>query len=60
MNQEEELIRSVKLTELIGLGEAQREIYDSLNRKEGDLLKAYELHQRELEFLIKYRTQENE
>ena len=49
------------ITELIGLGEAQRKIYDRLKSQQGDfqgrLNKAYILHQGELDLLIKYQQE---
>lgn len=49
-----DLTKSLTVTKLIGLGEAQRRIYDLFPEKDGGLAKAYELHQKELELLIKY------
>ncbi len=48
----DELKKSMMLTELIGLGETQRKIYENLNPT-GDLQSAYKLHQKELAILIK-------
>ena len=48
------------ITKLIGLGETQREIYDRLQTdmvNDNKLKKAYELHQEELELLIKYQSE---
>jgi len=51
----------MKITELIGLGETQRKIYDGLKNNpeifNGALKDAYELHQKELELLIKYQNE---
>jgi hypothetical protein len=50
------------ITELIGLGETQRRIYDSLKTQsefQGNLKNAYEHHIKELELLIKYQEERN-
>ena len=55
----------MSITQLIGLGEAQRRIYDALRlEKRPDLLNSdlgevYRLHQQELELLIKYQKENN-
>ena len=46
--------KSLVVTQLIGLGEVQRRIYESLNL-EGELKEAYDLHKKELELLIQYQ-----
>jgi len=54
--------RSLIITQLIGLGEAQREIYDKLKTQQefkDELTEAYKLHQLELELLIKYQQKIN-
>ena len=54
----------IMVTQLIGLAEEQRKIYDVLKTqqevKNSELIKAYELHQQELELLIKYEKIKNE
>ena len=48
---------SMKLVELIGLGERQRDVYDCLKRRgqlKGRALKAYQNHQKEMDLLKKY------
>lgn len=48
-----------KITQLIGLGETQRRIYECLishGRIRGNLKRSYELHQEELKLLIKYQS----
>lgn len=48
----------MKITQLIGLGESQRRIYECLQSHgelDGKLLGAYRGHQKELELLIKYQ-----
>lgn len=48
----------MKVNQLIGLGETQRVIYDDLRKKgyvNGELLTAYQLHEKELQLLIKYQ-----
>ena len=55
--------KAMKITEIIGLGETQRKIYEDLIRQVGldnELLDAYKNHQRELELLIKYQKRQNE
>ena len=55
--------RLIKITEIIGLGEAQRKIYENLISQEGldnELLDAYKNHQEELELLIKYQRRQND
>lgn len=50
-----ELERALIVNELIGLGEAQRKLYNKLLRKKDDnLLNPYELHEKELQLLISY------
>ena len=51
-----ELTDIIKITELIGLGETQRRIYETLNPR-GKLSEIYELHQKELDLLIKYQRE---
>lgn len=49
----------MKIAQLIGLGETQRRVYECLishGRIRGNLKRAYELHQKELESLIKYQS----
>lgn len=58
MSLDDDLTRVVRLTRLIGLGEAERRVYEhmfSLNEVEGDLVKAYRHHEEELKLLIKYQ-----
>ena len=53
---ESELI--LKVTELIGLGETQRRIYEDIQKRgniDGDISKAYGFHEEELQLLIKYQ-----
>ena len=50
--------QKIMVTQLIGLAEAQRKIYDELKSQpefQNELIGAYKLHQKELEFLIKYQ-----
>jgi len=53
--------QKIMITQLIGLAEAQRKIYDSLKTQpeieNSELGGAYKLHQKELEILIKYQKQ---
>ena len=58
----EELERKMKITRLIGLGEAQRKIYENLeknNQLEHQLKDAYGHHEAELKSLIEYQNQHN-
>ena len=58
----QELKRKMKITGLIGLGEAQRTIYEELSRNNqltDQLEEAYRHHEKELESLIEYQTQHN-
>lgn len=56
--------KRMMVTQLIGLGESQRRIYEELDNQieleNTNLGKAYKLHQKELEFLIKYQNKNNE
>ena len=54
-----DLSRGLITTELIGLGETQERIYEGLIFTENDkiLKQAYDLHQQELELLIKYQEE---
>lgn len=54
--EEIELEHEMMVTELIGLGEVKREIYEKIDPT-GKLQDAYKLHQQELELLIKYRKE---
>jgi len=48
----------LQATELIGLGETQRRIYEDIQKSgdmDGDILKAYRHHEEELQLLIKYQ-----
>lgn len=57
-----ELKKRIKITRLIGLGEAQRKIYENLeenNQLENQLRAAYALHEAELQSLIQYQHQHN-
>jgi len=56
-----EEVKSMRITQLIGLGESQRRIYElfgeqQLEKKE-KLRDSYKLHQQELELLIKYQNE---
>ena len=55
-----ELEKNMMITELIGLGEAQRKIYDRLQNqqefKDEKLIGAYEHHEKELNLLIQYQN----
>jgi len=55
--------KAVMITQLIGLAEAQRNIYDKFQDQsevqEGRLAEAYEHHQQELELLIKYQGEKD-
>ena len=55
---------TMMVTQLIGLGETQRRIYErftpQLTSGDTDLRKAYKLHQKELELLIAYQNENNE
>ena len=49
---------TLKITQIIGLGESQRKLYKELfhnGEKAEDLMSAYFFHERELETLIKYQ-----
>ena len=51
--------RIMNITQLIGLGEVQRGIYEYLEshgRLRGSLKKSYLYHQEQLELLIKYKS----
>ncbi len=50
----DEIIKNLKIDQLIGLGEAKRIIYDEFP-KDKELQEAYVLHQQEMELLIKYQ-----
>jgi len=55
--------QKIMLTQLIGLAEEQRKIYDNLKTQpefQDELTQVYKLHQKELELLIKYQNQKNE
>ena len=58
-----DLEKRMMITELIGLGEGQREIYDRLEKAEEinhkSLKEAYKLHEQELRLLIKYQNETN-
>lgn len=55
-----ELQNALKITRIIGLGEAQRELYHQLfDSGEHELVDAYHLHEKELEALIKYQESRN-
>ena len=48
----------LKVTELIGLGETQRIIYEDVQKRghmDGDISEAYKYHEQELQLLIKYQ-----
>jgi len=55
--------KSLMITRLIGLAEAQRKIYEKYQgqpeAKHKKLRDAYKLHQRELELLIEYQKERN-
>ncbi len=53
------LTRGFLTTELIGLGETQERIYEGVmfTKNDGILKQAYDLHQQELELLIKYQKE---
>ena len=54
--------KAMKITQLIGLGETQRRIYECLEENEAldkGLKEIYKLHQEELELLIKYQKENN-
>jgi len=58
-----ELEKNMMITELIGLAETQRQIYDRLQGQpefKGGLIRAYHHHEKELELLIKYQKEINE
>ena len=47
-----------KVTELSGLGETQRRIYEDVQKRghmDGDISEAYKYHEQELQLLIKYQ-----
>ncbi len=54
-----DLTRGLIATELIGLGEFQRRIYEGLifTKNDAILKEAYVLHQKELKLLIKYQKE---
>lgn len=57
-SEESELITELKITQLIGLGETQRRIYETLyknNQITDDLAIAYSHHELGLNALIKYQ-----
>lgn len=55
-----ELERVIMVTELIGLAETQRKIYNQLLRQMPDnLLAPYKLHEEELDLLIEYEHENN-
>lgn len=48
----------LKVTELIGLGETQRTIYEDIQKRgytDRDISEAYKYHEQELQLLIKYQ-----
>jgi len=55
--------QKMMVTELIGLAEAQRKIYDALKIQpkveNSKFMDAYNLHVKELELLIKYQSEKN-
>ena len=58
LTEEEE---ATKITQLIGLGEAARRIYECLDNNQkinGKLKEAYELHQKEIQLQIEYRREQ--
>lgn len=55
--------RAMKISEIMGLGETQRKIYDDLisqGELDNELLDAYKNNKEELELLIKYQKRQNE
>ena len=55
--------RAMKITEIMGLGETQRKIYDDLISQGGldnELLDAFKNNKKELELLIKYQRRQND
>ena len=53
----------MKVTQLIGLGETQRKIYEHMEANgeiNGNVRQAYQYHQKEIEMLIKYQKSHNE
>ena len=55
--------RVMMITQLIGLGESQRQIYDRLKEEpnfvDSKIQWAYEMHEKELELLIQYEGENN-
>lgn len=50
--------QKIMITQLVGLGEEQRKIYDEFKTQpefQNELIQAYKLHQKELELLIEYQ-----
>jgi len=55
--------QKIMVTQLIGLAEEQRKIYNDFKTQpefENELVESYKLHQLELELLIKYQNKINE
>jgi len=55
--------QKIMITQLVGLAEEQRKIYDNFKTQpefQNELKESYRLHQRELELLIRYQTKRNE
>ena len=58
-----DMTKRMLITELIGLGESQRRLYEQFEGQpeahHKKLRQAYELHQKELELLIAYQMERN-